>query len=92
LLALGALSASLMFGAPARLSGQSDEFETVVRPVLAETCAKCHNEKSAAGGMSVADLMSADSLAQHRDEWEGILRRLRTGDMPPPGIPRPDVA
>jgi hypothetical protein len=42
--------------------------------------------------MSVADLTSADSLAQHRDVWEGILRRLRTGDMPPPGIPRPDAA
>ena len=92
LLALGALSASLMFGTPARLSGQSDEFDTIVRPVLAETCAKCHNEKSAAGGMSVADLTSADSLAQHRDVWEVILRRLRTGDMPPAGIPRPEAA
>ena len=42
--------------------------------------------------MSVTDLTSADSLAQQREVWEAILRRLRTGDMPPAGMPRPDAA
>ncbi len=42
--------------------------------------------------MSVTELTSADSLVQHRDVWEAILRRLRAGDMPPAGTPRPDAA
>ena len=92
LVLLGAAALGLMLATPARISGQGDEFDTVVRPVLTQTCAKCHNEKSAAGGMSVTDLTSAESLAQHRDVWETILRRLRTGDMPPAGTPRPDAA
>ena len=33
--------------------------------------------------MSVAELTSAESLVQHREVWEAILRRLRAGDMPP---------
>ena len=91
-LALGAaIGATLMF-APARISGQSDEFDTAVRPVLTQTCVQCHGEQRPAGGMSVAGLTSAESLIEHRDVWESILRRLRIGDMPPPGTRRPDPA
>ena len=91
-LAIGAaIGASLIFS-PARISGQADEFETTVRPVLSETCAQCHGDVRPAGGMSVAGLTSAESLVEHRDAWESILRRLRAGDMPPAGVKRPDAA
>ena len=80
-----------MLGLPARISGQADEFDTAVRPILTQTCVQCHDAQTAAGGMSVAELTSAESLVQHRDVWETILRRLRAGDMPPAGIPRPDA-
>ena len=66
LLILGA-AASLMFGLPARISGQADEFDTAVRPVLTQTCAQCQARRRPAGGMSVTELTSAESLAQHRD-------------------------
>jgi hypothetical protein len=92
LLLLGAVATTLMLGVPARISGQGDEFDAAVRPVLTQTCAKCHDATTAAGGMSVAELTSADSLVQHREVWEAILRRLRAGDMPPAGTPRPDAA
>ena len=86
-----AIGASVLF-APARISGQADEFDTAVRPVLAQTCAQCHGGVRPAGGMSVAALTSAESLVQHRDVWDAILRRLRAGDMPPAGTRRPDPA
>jgi hypothetical protein len=92
MLLLGAAAATLMLAFGPRLSAQADDFETAVRPVLTETCARCHNDKMTAGGMSVAGLDSPDSFVQHRDTWELILRRLRTGDMPPAGAPRPDPA
>ena len=92
ILLLGAAAVSLMLGAPARVIGQADEFDTVVKPVLAQTCIQCHGEQRPAGGMSVAGLTSGDSLVHDRDAWEAILHRLRAGDMPPPGTRRPDPA
>ena len=81
-----------LFFAPARISGQADEFDTVVRPVLAQSCARCHGGSNPAGDMNVTELSSAESLVQHREAWEAILRRLRAGDMPPANAPRPDPA
>ena len=91
-LMLGATLAAGLMGNQVNLRGQGDEFDSVVRPVLAETCAKCHGTERPAGGMSVADLTSAASLLQHREVWDGILRRLRAGDMPPAPVPKPDPA
>jgi hypothetical protein len=86
---VAALTAALMFGHPARISGQTDEFERVVRPVLTGTCATCHNAQLLAGGMNVAELAVPESLTANRDAWEKILSRLRAGDMPPSGAARP---
>jgi hypothetical protein len=85
------IGASLMFG-PARISGQGDEFDSAVRPVLTQSCVQCHGDERPAGGMSVAGLTSAASLTEHRDVWDAILRRLRAGDMPPAGTRGPEPA
>jgi mono/diheme cytochrome c family protein len=84
-----ALTAALMFGHPARISGQADEFDRVVRPILTGTCATCHNAQMLSGGLNVAELASPASLTSSRDTWEKILQRLRAGDMPPSGAARP---
>ena len=67
-----------------------DEFDTVVRPILSQTCAMCHSGPQPAAGMNVTEFTSAESLRQHRDTWEKILRRLRAGEMPPVGVPKPE--
>jgi len=90
---LGAtLAAGLMFGLPAQINGQAGEFDAAVRPILTQTCAQCHNPQLSSGGMSVVELTSPESLVAHREAWEKILRRLRVGDMPPVGVPRPAPA
>ncbi|MGA3041858.1 MAG: hypothetical protein ABSF54_13810, partial [Bryobacteraceae bacterium] len=60
-----------------------------MKPVLSKTCALCHNDKLSSGGLNVKLLMSPDSIATYRDGWETILDKLRAGEMPPKGIPRP---
>ena len=64
-------------------------FEKTVAPVLTATCSPCHNDQSAAGGLMIAAFTKPASLTENRDGWEIILRKLRSGQMPPKGIPRP---
>ena len=68
------------------------DFDSAVKPVLAKTCALCHNEKLASGGLNVKLLLTPDSITTYRDGWETILDKLRAGEMPPKGIPRPPEA
>jgi len=63
-------------------------FERDVQPVLANNCATCHNDQLASGGLDLAKFSSASSIVQHRDGWERIVQKMRTGEMPPEGLPR----
>jgi mono/diheme cytochrome c family protein len=74
---------------PARVSGQADEFDSVVLPVVKGTCANCHNDRLQSGGLNVTGMVSAASLAADRPAWEKVLQRLRAGDMPPASVTRP---
>jgi len=67
----------------------SGGFEKTVQPVLAKTCAPCHNERITSGGLNLAPYSAPGSIAQHRDDWQKILQKIRTGEMPPKGVPRP---
>ncbi|MBI3470934.1 MAG: DUF1592 domain-containing protein [Candidatus Solibacter usitatus] len=67
----------------------SAEFEKTVQPVLAKTCAPCHNDRIASGGLNLSPFSKHGSIAGQREAWERILQKLRTGEMPPKGIPRP---
>jgi len=64
-------------------------FEKTVAPVLASTCAPCHNENLSSGNVDLGAYAKASSLTEHRDGWDVILRKLRAGEMPPKGVPRP---
>jgi Protein of unknown function (DUF1587). len=54
-------------------------------------CVGCHSEKGKAGGLSLVafDPTHAD---QNAEVSEKIIRKLRLGMMPPPGMRRPDEA
>ena len=66
-------------------------FDTAVKPILANTCAGCHNDQVASGGLNLKPFQTADSLSD-REQWQAILQKLRGGEMPPKGIPRPPQA
>src|SRR5437764_3759756 len=64
-------------------------FQKDVVPVLAKTCSPCHNSQMASGGLNVANFQKRGSLTENRDAWDVIARKIRSGEMPPAGIPRP---
>ncbi len=61
------------------------------RALVKQYCSGCHNESLKSGGMSLAHLDLARP-AQSAELAEKAIRKLRTGLMPPPGLPRPTAA
>jgi hypothetical protein len=60
-----------------------------VRPVLDRYCISCHNQRLKTGGLVLEGLDLA-RIGDEADTWERVARKLRTHEMPPPGLPRPD--
>ena len=54
-------------------------------------CLTCHNDKLKTGGLALDRPELAD-VATHADVWEKVIRKVRTGMMPPAGVPRPNAA
>jgi hypothetical protein len=74
---------------PLLLAAEAPTFENTVQPVLTKTCTPCHNQQLASGGLVIAPFTKASSLTENPGDWERILDKLRAGEMPPRGIPRP---
>jgi cytochrome c551/c552 len=54
-------------------------------------CVTCHNERANAGSLAL-DSLSVAAVDGHADVWEKVVRKLRTGMMPPDGAPKPPAA
>jgi mono/diheme cytochrome c family protein len=59
--------------------------------VLAKYCVTCHNQRMKTGGLAL-DTLDLTKVGSHADEWETVVRKVRTGAMPPVGKARPDQA
>ena len=57
------------------------------RALLDRYCVACHNEKLKTAGLAL-DKMDAGHAPAEAETWEKVIRKLRTGEMPPAGRPR----
>jgi len=64
-------------------------FENTVQPFLKSNCVLCHNAKMKAGGLSLDGYSDSKTALKDRDTWEKVVQKLRTGQMPPKGLPVP---
>ncbi len=64
-------------------------FETEIKPFFSANCVFCHNAKLKSGDLSLEQLTQSPDLTAQRDAWERVLHKLKTGEMPPKGLPRP---
>jgi mono/diheme cytochrome c family protein len=60
------------------------------REVLNKYCVTCHNGRLKTAGLEL-DGMNVARVADAAERWEKVVTKLRTGEMPPPGRPRPDA-
>ena len=65
--------------------------EPAPRAVLQRYCFACHNQRARTGGLAL-DVLDMTRVGEHANVWEAVVRKLRTGAMPPAGRPRPDKA
>jgi mono/diheme cytochrome c family protein len=59
------------------------------RALLSRYCVTCHNDRLKTAGL-VIDPAGTANVPAGAEVWEKVIRKLRTGQMPPPGRPRPD--
>src|SRR6266568_2354692 len=57
--------------------------------VITKYCVTCHNEKLRTAGL-LLDKADIGHPANDLALWEKVIRKLRTREMPPPKMPRPD--
>jgi mono/diheme cytochrome c family protein len=61
------------------------------RKLVDQYCVGCHNQRLSSGGLRL-DSADLSKVSADAETWERVVRKLRAGAMPPPGVPRPDAA
>src|SRR5580693_4939074 len=61
------------------------------RALLDQYCVVCHNDKTKTANFSLQK-EDINAVGAHPEVWERVIRKLRAGMMPPPGMPRPPLA
>jgi hypothetical protein len=88
---LFALFSSILVVA-AVVSGGAQAPEPAQKPALLnQYCITCHNQRLKTAGL-LLDSMDIDRVANDAAAWEKVVRKIRTGMMPPSGARRPDRA
>jgi hypothetical protein len=62
--------------------------ESSQQALVDKYCLGCHSAKLKTGGIGLEGL-SVSQVAEHGDAWEKVLRKVRSREMPPRGLPRP---
>src|SRR5437870_395586 len=86
-----ALGSATPVGARATSPQDAGPSAATRRSMLDSYCVPCHNQKLRTAGLTL-DTIGVDDVASSAATWEKVVRKLRTGAMPPEGRPRPDVA
>ena len=59
------------------------------RALLDRYCVTCHSDRIKKANLTLEKLDLTTSTGDHPELWEKVVRKLRAGVMPPPGMSRP---
>jgi hypothetical protein len=90
LVALSGPTQSVTQRSPARAAEAAPSTAASQRALLDQYCVTCHNDKTRRANLSLEKL-DLTTVADHADLWEKVVRKLRAGIMPPPGVRRPPL-
>ena len=86
----GLALALALAGGPRAANAQAPSGE-LSRALLDRYCVTCHNDRLRTAGLAL-DTVDFERVAEHAPVLEKVVRKLRSGQMPPEGRPRPDAA
>jgi hypothetical protein len=84
--------ASVAAAQPAAAESRPARLDDVSAKFLDAHCTRCHGEKLTEGKLRLDTLPLALDEPENFSRWRAIVDRIRTGEMPPEGEPRPDPA
>jgi mono/diheme cytochrome c family protein len=58
---------------------------------LTQYCLGCHNQRAKIAGLAL-DTLDLAQVGSHAETWEKVVKKIRTGMMPPSGARRPERA
>ena len=64
---------------------------TTQQALVQQYCITCHSDRAKQGGLSLEN-QSVAAAGDNPELWEKVVRKLRAGVMPPPGVRRPPLA
>jgi mono/diheme cytochrome c family protein len=86
-----AVAAVILFST-ALPAADSAGFRKNVQPFLKQHCTMCHSTKAKVGGLDLEQFQNADLVLADQEVWDKVVLKLRNGEMPPKGMPRPSAA
>lgn len=81
----------LVIAATGHTAAMSFDLPRPARTLVESVCLDCHQGPDAQAGLDLEALLSRP-LDDETARWERVVRRLATGQMPPPETARPDQA
>ena len=90
LVALAVISGRLQAAPSPQTSAAAPASVSSGQALLDRYCASCHNDRLQTAGIALS--AGIETPGSDAERWEKVVRKLRAGVMPPPGLPRPDAA
>src|SRR3954464_5494760 len=72
------------------VQGATQQQPSPQRAVINQYCLGCHNDKLRTAGLTVEN-MDLSVVGEQGPIFEKVVQKLRSGSMPPAGLPRPDA-
>ncbi|HUQ93776.1 MAG TPA: DUF1592 domain-containing protein [Bryobacteraceae bacterium] len=63
-----------------------------MQPFLAKHCTMCHSAKAKVANLDLEKYKNPSLVLANQEIWDKIVRKIRTGEMPPKGRPAPAPA
>lgn len=86
------LVSTLVFVGLASFCAIAQTPSTASKPLIQRYCFACHNNQVKTADVSLAGLDITAGVADKQELLEKVLRKIKNGQMPPAGAPRPDAA
>ena len=84
---------AMIISAASRLTAEdSPDFARGGQPFLKKHCLGCHSGAKPKAKLSLDAFRDATSVVRQRKVWGAVLKKIRSGDMPPKNRPRPAPA